>query len=103
VFGHGGVPSVNQGFHPGFLSQGNYSGIGGGRFGGRGRLGGWLAQHRGGLGGSRGSSMGNTGGPSMGSGSSEALEHRVNQNAADANFALSSSRGRPGQVLDKEA
>jgi hypothetical protein len=79
---------VNQGFHPSFTGRGNYAGVGGGCFGGRGRPGGWSMQPRGGLGGSRGTAMGNIGALSMGSGSREALEHRGNQNATSTNFAL---------------
>jgi hypothetical protein len=39
-FTHGDFQTANQGFHRGFANHGLYSGFGGGRYGGRGRLGG---------------------------------------------------------------
>jgi hypothetical protein len=44
MFGCGGFPPVNQGFHPGYACRGSFSGNLGGRYGARGRPGGWAAQ-----------------------------------------------------------
>jgi hypothetical protein len=64
-FGKGGFPPAHQGFHPGFAGRGPYAGHGGGRYGTRGRPGGWSAQQRGGFAGRRGQGSGASEGQSM--------------------------------------
>jgi hypothetical protein len=103
MFGHGGLLSVNQGFHSGYAGWGPYIGNGGGHFGGRGRPTGWTAQLRGGFGGCRGPMVGSSGDRLMVNGNREAVELRKGQSAFGANRELQvSSWGRTGQDQCKE-
>jgi hypothetical protein len=77
MYGQGGFPLVNQGFHPGFAGHGPYSGNGGGRYGARGRPAGWQSQARGGYGSQWGLVAGNNNNQSRGINFREVIENRA--------------------------
>jgi hypothetical protein len=95
MYGRGGFPLVNQGFHPGFAGHGPYSGNGGGRYGARGWPAGWQSQARGGYGSQRGPVAGNSNNQSRGINFREVIENRAHQVAAGTS--------KDQQTLDRES
>jgi hypothetical protein len=101
MFGRGGFPLVNQGFHPGYTGRGSFSGSGGGRHGVKGRPGGWAAQSRGAFRGHQGHMFGRVDSvQSRMNDSREQAENRVSHPALSASRD-SQTIGRGNMAIDQ--